>query len=197
MGVDKGTLTYGVGSNLNQRQKCFQLLSPFCERVYISCQADQVELESDPQHLNLHIILDAYKNQGPASGILSAHLKYPEVAWLVLACDFPFADHNSIQVLIDARNSMKSATHYSHKEGSVEPLFAIWEIQALKKLLLGGKTEYQDRKIMSGLEPSQTARSFGNTSSNVEFKANSPSLREALDGLPQYPRVFPRIRFQS
>ena len=138
MGRDKGALAYpSVGAlplrsvsvpQEVQRSRCFRLLSEVCAEVFISCREDQASLVPE----ELPRIYDSVPVQGPAAGILSAFAKYSEVAWLIWACDMPLIGEAEIQYLVKKRNPLKAATLY--KRTSLEPLFAIWEPQALAEL---------------------------------------------------------------
>ena len=78
-------------------------------------------------------IVDEDVFKGPFNGILSAHKKYPDVAWLVLACDLPLIDEKSLRELIETRKGSADATAFAQKENPLpEPLCAIWEPKALK-----------------------------------------------------------------
>ncbi len=131
MGRDKGSLVYPQLSQLDQRSRSVNLLEPFCERVFVSCRKEQL---SRLPSSSFDLIPDSIPDEGPASGILSAHDLYPDVSWLVLACDFPFSDEECVERLIAGRNRRAAATCYQHSDGTLEPLFAIWEPAALRNL---------------------------------------------------------------
>jgi molybdenum cofactor guanylyltransferase len=128
MGRDKGALVYRDG--LDQRTRCYRILSEVCASTWISCRAEQVSLIPS----GLPYVEDAIEGEGPAVGILSAHAMDPEAAWLVLACDFPWADAAAIRHLVQARNPGVAATVYVNDRGILEPLFGIWEVPALQRL---------------------------------------------------------------
>ncbi len=119
MGKDKGLLDY---HGKPQREYVYDLLSPLCEEVYYSGRTEQFSEE------NTHKIEDRFINLGPMGGILSAMMSQPERAWLVVACDLPFIDANTLQFLIQNRNPTKIATAFlDSQEQFPEPLIAIWE----------------------------------------------------------------------
>jgi molybdopterin-guanine dinucleotide biosynthesis protein A len=124
MGQDKGSLIY---HGIDQRSYCAQLLQEFCEDVFVSLRAEQKHLLPS----TLKPIYDE-KKIGPTSGLLAAHEKNTNAAWLVLACDMPFVTSQSIQSLVEKRNPSRAATIYKHS--GLEPLFAIWEPEALAYL---------------------------------------------------------------
>jgi molybdopterin-guanine dinucleotide biosynthesis protein A len=126
MGRDKGSLVYSEG--LDQRSRGLELLSPFCEKVFVSVRRDQ----SDLLPPGMPRIIDQLSDAGPAAGILAAWQAHP-VAWLVLACDFPYVNEATVADLVAARSG-EHATAYVNSGGLLEPLFAIWEPGALQEL---------------------------------------------------------------
>lgn len=123
MGTDKSLLHYG---SANQRKATYELLSNYCEEVFLSCNQEQVP------NIELPYILDKENIKGPLAGILSALEAYPDVSWLSLACDMPLIDAEVIHRLIANRNPEKLATCFYYK--FPEPLCTIWEPKALKPL---------------------------------------------------------------
>ena len=85
---------------------------------------------------NMKPIPDLNEFKGPYNGLLSAHRKFPDVAWLVLACDLPLMDVSALKQLISERDAGTLATAFALKESPLpEPLCAIWEPQSLKDSL--------------------------------------------------------------
>jgi len=126
MGTDKGLIEY---HGVPQRKYLHDLLSQVCEEAFLSLRNEQaIELPS-----KMKAIVDLNEFRGPYNGLLSAHKKYPEVAWLVLACDLPLIDLKALKELITQRDESKQATAFALKENPLpEPLCAIWEPQGLK-----------------------------------------------------------------
>jgi len=121
MGKDKGMIPY---HGMPQREYLYHLLSRVCEETFVSIRRDQKK--NFPEDMESIVDNDSYK--GPYNGLLSAHEKFPEVAWLVLACDLPLIDLASLQELIAARDPNAMASAFAHKENPLpEPLCAIWE----------------------------------------------------------------------
>jgi molybdopterin-guanine dinucleotide biosynthesis protein A len=103
-------------------------LNQVCEQTFISLREEQ----KDGLSKKMETIVDLDEFKGPYNGLLSAHKKYPEVAWLVLACDLPLMDIKAMEELISARDSEFLATAFALKENPLpEPLCAIWEPKAL------------------------------------------------------------------
>lgn len=127
MGEDKGLIPY---HGIPQRNYLYQLLNKVCDASFMSVREDQVEdIDSD-----INCIVDTNEFRGPYNGLLSAHRKFPEAAWLVLACDLPLIDENALSELISQRDATKMATAFANADNPLpEPLCAIWEPIALKK----------------------------------------------------------------
>lgn len=127
MGTDKGLIEY---HGVPQREYLYNLLSQVCENTFISLREEQ----EDELPAAMKTIVDLNEFKGPYNGLLSAHKKYPDVAWLVLACDLPLMDLDALKELISQRDSAKEATAFALKENPLpEPLCAIWEPQALQQ----------------------------------------------------------------
>ncbi len=109
---------------------CYDLLTRFCEKVFVSSRADQ---RVQPEFANYPQIIDKkdFEDMGPISGILSAFDAYKEKTWIVLACDLPFVNEKVIKNLIENRNERRLATAYiSVNDQLPEPLCAIYEPKA-------------------------------------------------------------------
>lgn len=129
MKQDKSLLDYHGKS---QTEYCFQLLSRFCTKVFVSNREDQAGL---PSHKDLPQIHDRLGNIGPLDGILSAMTAHPRAAWLVLACDLPYVNEQVLTTLTKKRDRSKIATAYrSTHDGLPEPLCAIYEPESITVL---------------------------------------------------------------
>ncbi|MEM0932935.1 MAG: NTP transferase domain-containing protein [Bacteroidota bacterium] len=127
MGTDKRLLKY---YEVSQQQHAYNLLSKVCENTFLSVREEQIS----SSERGLNVIVDENKCGGPFNGILSAHNAYPDVAWLVLACDLPLLDRETLTILVTARNPGKAATSMATRKTNLpEPLITIWEPQGLKK----------------------------------------------------------------
>jgi len=132
MGMDKGGIQYH--GEKTQRKYVYELLKPFCNDVYISCNAaQQATVEAE----DLPCITDSFAGLGPVGGILSAFRYNPNAAWLVVACDLPYLTNKSLQYLVDKRDISKIATAFAGEENNEwpEPLIAIWEPRCYSWLL--------------------------------------------------------------
>ncbi|MEM9648487.1 MAG: NTP transferase domain-containing protein [Bacteroidota bacterium] len=134
MGSDKGLIDY---HGVPQREYLYNLLNNLCNKVYMSVRDEEQAAELT----EMDCILDNNRHQGPFNGILSAHEAFPNVAWMVLACDLPLLDADTLLTLINQRNVKKMATSFATNEsGLPEPLITIWEPEGLKQSLSYLKT---------------------------------------------------------
>lgn len=122
------------------------LLNSFCEEVFISCREDQKE-EIDPKY---QIITDQFPSVGPLEAMLSAFQKYPGHTWLVVACDLPLLDKQTLDFLIEERDQTKIATVFENQEDHLpEPLIAIWEPRSFEMLKFYLQKQHRSlRKIL-------------------------------------------------
>lgn len=129
MGTDKGLLNY---HGKPQQEFLYELLDKVCDQAFLSLRKDQ-----NQSILNdFKVVVDNNEYRGPFNGILSAHKMHPEVAWLVLACDLPLLDLQSIKTLVKSRNARQLATSFAtNQSGLPEPLITIWEPKGLLKAI--------------------------------------------------------------
>jgi molybdenum cofactor guanylyltransferase len=129
MGFDKGAVNW---HGKEQRYHVADMLKSFCNEVFISCRADQ-QKEIDEPYLS---IADTFTGLGPFGALLSAFREKPNNAWLVIACDLPLINENTLKYLINNRNVSSIATAYkSTFDDFPEPLITIWEPKSYPVLL--------------------------------------------------------------
>jgi molybdenum cofactor guanylyltransferase len=118
---DKATLSY---RGRTQLEWAMSLLEPHVDRSFVSVRPGQ----DDPIRARFAQIVDTRENLGPIAGIMAAQARYPDAAWLVLACDLPFLDGATLEHLLRARRPEGPATAFrSSHDGLPEPLCAIYE----------------------------------------------------------------------
>ena len=83
-------------------------------------------------------LIDPDHIAGPAAGICSAHDRYPDDPWLVLACDLPFVNHGTVARLVKraaaafAKGLGVDVVAYADQAGVVQPLCAVWRPRAME-----------------------------------------------------------------
>ncbi|MBS1531203.1 MAG: NTP transferase domain-containing protein [Bacteroidetes bacterium] len=129
MGFDKGAVNW---FGKEQRYFMADMLQPFCREVFISCREDQKSDVDD----NYSVLQDTFIGLGPYGAILSAFREQPDRAWLVVACDLPLLDAETIGYLIGQRDVSKIATAFNSPHDEFpEPLITIWEPKSYPALL--------------------------------------------------------------
>jgi len=121
LGRDKALL---VRDGRSQLERLVDALGRVARRVFVSARADQ---QTEPERSRHETIIDRYENLGPVAGILSAMDEYPEVDWLVVACDLPNVDEATLRFLLGRKSATQPFTAFrSSHDGLPEPLCALY-----------------------------------------------------------------------
>lgn len=129
MGFDKGAVNW---FGKEQRYYMADMLKPLCNEVFISCREDQ--RQQIP--VAYDVLPDTFTGLGPYGAILSAFRSQPDSAWLVVACDLPLLELDTIQYLTGQRDVSKIATAFNSTHDQFpEPLITIWEPKSYPVLL--------------------------------------------------------------
>ncbi|XOV92908.1 MAG: molybdenum cofactor guanylyltransferase [Bacteroidota bacterium] len=159
MGTDKSKLVY---HELPHEQHLFNLLSELLPNTYLSTSSEEGNFTEKT-------IIDQYDVSAPIVGLISAMRTFPDVAWLVLACDLPMITDSSIKNLIEQRDPEAIATVFEGSAGKLEPLAGIWEPAALPLLTHGfDHKEYSLQSILSRVK----VKSITLNNPNELFNAN-------------------------
>jgi molybdenum cofactor guanylyltransferase len=133
---DKAALLY---QGKTQLDRAFDLATGHVDRVFVSVRASQADEPTRSDKPLIVDLADLGEAGGPILGIRSAMAAYPDVAWLVIACDLPFLSDAALEQLLKERDPSVLATAFrSVHDGLPEPLCAIWEPRAAAAL-----SEYQ------------------------------------------------------
>lgn len=177
MHADKALLDY---QGRPQLLRAWDLLHACAvERRFVSIRADQ---QHETLRAGLPTLPDSVDSVGPVAGIISAQLAHPQAAWLVLACDLPLLEADTLQQLIRARYPDMDATAYaSRHDGLPEPLCAIWEPSSapllLERLRAG---HYCPRKALLQLRTQRLAAP-GAALDNINTPAEAEQVRRQLE----------------
>jgi molybdopterin-guanine dinucleotide biosynthesis protein A len=169
MGRDKSRLEY---DGRTQLERGFELLGSVCEETFLSIRGDQ------PAPHGVPVLSDNYPNTGPLGGIVTAFDYFPRAAWLVIACDLPFLERETLADLVTERRRVDRAVYAysSAHDGLPEPLCAIYEpifAETLRRSL--AEQHYCPRRILIDeavplLELPETAQdSLDNINTPEEF----------------------------
>src|SRR5947208_7997800 len=112
MGFDKSSIIY---HKIAQRYHVYEMLQPYCERIFISCNSEH-SASILPGH---HFIVDSEKAQhcGPMAALVSAFEQFPEASFLLVGCDYPFLQSEDIKRLVAVRQSDRPAVCYFSSSG--------------------------------------------------------------------------------
>ena len=120
MGQDKALL---LREGQSQLSYVAALLEGATERVFVSARRDQ---QDDPERRRFATIVDRYEDIGPIAGILSAMDEYPDADWLVVACDLPNIDAETLGYLVEHRGPKPFTAYRSSHDDLPEPLCAVY-----------------------------------------------------------------------
>ncbi|SDK77687.1 Molybdopterin-guanine dinucleotide biosynthesis protein A [Catalinimonas alkaloidigena] len=129
MQEDKSQIAYRGTAH---RRYLAEQLASVCDQVFLSCRPDQVgELED-----SFPALPDTFSGLGPYGAILTAFQSNPNAAWLVVACDLPFADASVFAHLKKQRDPSKVATAFLNPDTAFpDPLLTLWEPKSYPILL--------------------------------------------------------------
>ena len=188
---DKATLTY---HGRTQLEWAMDLIKPHVEKAFVSVRPGQ----NDPVRAHFEQIVDTRDGLGPIAGIMAAQARYPEVAWLVLACDLPFLDDATLRYLLAQRDPMRPATAFRSRnpnpkhDGLPEPLCTIFEPasrEALlahvasgkdcpRKFLINAGPKLLDQPNAQALDNVNTPEEYG--SAMASLNADAPATRKQI-----------------
>ena len=126
--MDKALIMYRGKS---MYQHAAQIIWPFCNKVFISCRKEQ-----ETFILEYPAIFDRLPSRGPLTGLLSAFLQFPNVAWLLVPVDMPNLTTEFIhEYVISNRDIRSDATIIRDQLATtIQPLVGIYEPASLKKI---------------------------------------------------------------
>jgi molybdopterin-guanine dinucleotide biosynthesis protein A len=188
---DKATLTY---HGRTQLEWAMDLLKPHVEKAFVSVRPGQ----DDPIRARFEQIVDTREGLGPIAGIMAAQARYPEVAWLVLACDLPFLDDATLRYLLAQRDPTRPATAFRSRnanpkhDGLPEPLCTIFEPASRagilahiasgkdcpRKFLINAGTKLLDQPNAQALDNVNTPEEYG--SAMASLNADAPATRKHI-----------------
>lgn len=127
MGIDKSQITY---HDKPHYQHLYDLLTPFCQAVFLSCNETQYTTIPD----NYPKLKDKHPNEGPISG-LKAAFNFKTTNWLVVPVDMPNIDKELLTKLINAFKAEPHFIHVTKTAESINALLAIYNKFSTQNLL--------------------------------------------------------------
>ena len=129
---------------------------------------------------------DAAGLAGPLAGILGAFRRYPEVSWLIVACDQPHLSVDALQWLLGERNPETLAILPSlAKDGRVEPLLAYYDrrcASVLEAMAAEGSRRMNALVKASGVVSPQPPVDLRGAWNNINRPDELERHRQALHG---------------
>jgi len=175
MGFDKSKAAW---NGREQRYHMADMLKAFCNEVYISRSSDQQVVDSSYPSLT-----DTFTGLGPYGAILSAFREKPGNAWLVIACDLPLLDVETLRYLVDNRDCSSIATAFGNGfEGLPEPLITIWEPKSYPVLLSFLSQGYScPRKVLINSDSKLLTAPDTNALTNVNTPEDLEKIKKLLE----------------
>jgi molybdopterin-guanine dinucleotide biosynthesis protein A len=135
MGADKAELVHPDGRTLARRTHDL-LVEAGCADVVLSLRHDQEIPAGFSDVPSIHIVRDPAETEGgPLTGIIAAMSLHPDADWLVLACDLPRLDADTLHHLISSKRPDELFLSYrSEFDGLPEPLCALYAPASLPLL---------------------------------------------------------------
>lgn len=181
MGRDKATLVLPDGRTM--ARNAYDLLRDAgCETIAVSLRPGQEIPLGLREIAELEIARDADGGPaGPLAGIVAGLRLRPDADWLVIACDLPALDGDSLKQLVAARQpDDKFLAFRSEFDGLPEPLCAIYNADVLP-ILEGADTASPRRILLENgcrlLDPPQPG---------ALANANTPEDWDALATIPEW-----------
>ena len=187
---DKAMLEYAGRSQL---ERAVELITPLVERVFVSVRPDQT---GDPMRARFAQIVDTGEVAGPIAGIVAAQASHPDAAWLVVACDLPLLDQETLEHLLRSRRPERQATAYrSTHNGLPEPLCAIYEPSSReairahiesgrdcpRKFLINASAELIDQPQPGALDNVNTPKDYESATSRLAGAGGGPAAAQQIN----------------
>jgi len=128
MGTDKSMLQY---YDKPQRYHVYDMLLPFCEKVFISCNAAQAKSITE----DYNFIKDdpLYSDIGPMVALLTAFTQCPGKNLLLIGCDYPFLTAGELE-LFSTHCKDTPVAFYNEADDVYEPMLAWYPYSYFDKL---------------------------------------------------------------
>ncbi len=131
MGRPKFSLTY---NGTSEAERMAGLLQEFCEKTCFSSRAD-LETDSLAHLQDIERINDEHIGLGPVGGLATLMGRYPDRAWIIVACDMPFLTRESLEEIVRKRDPLRYGTCFVQKGMlGYEPMCAIYEPKFISPL---------------------------------------------------------------
>jgi molybdopterin-guanine dinucleotide biosynthesis protein A len=119
MGTDKSMLQY---YDKSQRYHVFDMLLPRCEKVFISCNAEQAS-SIDAGYVFIKDD-EIFANIGPMAALLTAFTQFPNKNILLIGCDYPFLKADELEMF--SMLCKDTPTSFYNQEAAIYESMLAW-----------------------------------------------------------------------
>lgn len=146
MGTEKASLTFG---NQTLLEHIIETVRPQLPEAFLS-----ISYQED-RSFSLPTIRDLTEDPGPLGALAAAFQAHPDSAWLVIACDLPLLDEETVRYLLENTDTTAKASCFLNRlDGRAEPLCTLYQPaarEALENYLAADRR--CARKFLESLEP--------------------------------------------
>ena len=143
----------------------------------LQARTDQVVISGEgtiPDSLqDLPVVQDVNGVDGPLAGIMAVMQKFPDVSWLVVACDMPDIETAALDWLLDQRApGVTAILPELGGNGLVEPLLAYYDqscIENIKRIVVTGSRRPGDLVNSEGVATPSVPVTLHSSWKNINF----------------------------
>ena len=177
MGTDKSMLDY---HGKPQCYHIYEMLSPLCEKVFISCNEEQ----ADKIRVGYHSLTDipCFTNSGPVAGLLTAFDHFPNNNFLIIGCDYPFLNTKDLLDFLPFCNQEHlAAAFYNEKNNLYEPLLAYYGRDCRNELLnMFATGEYSLQHFLKKIPAAKFCTESENITRSIDTKAGFEEAKHLI-----------------
>ena len=176
-------LSGGKNTRMEGQKKLFLHYggATFCQRILHACDCLpavylSVDKKEPYEEAGLPMVEDRWREIGPIGGIASGRVSCEEDALLVMACDIPMIDTESVQRLLDTYRENTSVILAAEQNGRIHPLFGIYPKHVLPVAMqMIREGDYRmmhllERAGYRTLELGKHSRALENINSTVDYR---------------------------
>lgn len=176
MGTDKSQLNY---FGIPQASRVLNILSPMCEKVFLSCNKEQSEIFKNDETLT---DLPEYEDIGPMAALLTAFKIFPDAHFLIAGCDYPFLTTEVFEAFLSSIEKRAVAAAFYNAEGKYEPLLAWYSNESAPLLYEYFKNgQYSLQQFLSEIHASKFIPKSENTMVSVDTPEAYKEVKAALN----------------
>ena len=132
MGREKHLIPY---AGVPQSTQAFRLLRKALPKTRVGIVGKGRQRQDLDEETKPHFWEDRYPDKGAFGGVMTALEICRHEAMLVVGCDYPLLDEETVRRLVAGRDPLKAATLIRNPSGKLETVFAIYEPIFSPKLL--------------------------------------------------------------